>query len=237
MKAIDYEALVATLYAGDGLYDGPIGIALPAFALDQATLKGYREFDPTEAKRLWEESGPPVDHIRIESNQDPRATTLAEFVKTQLEQNLDASVEVLVHDTTTWVARAREPIKQWELFIVPYNASSTPELYNMTMMNPDAFAGVSWSFGTDQPNADLVAQAERVIELTEAMSTEIDPEARIGKMEELQRYILDNTLVGINMPVPGHSWLAYNSRLQNFPEDDYYLGGLSTRVHDMWIEA
>ncbi len=44
--AIDYDALIATLYAGDGVYDGPVGQALAGFALDQETLKSYREFDP-----------------------------------------------------------------------------------------------------------------------------------------------------------------------------------------------
>jgi peptide/nickel transport system substrate-binding protein len=234
---IDYEGLIRTVYAGDGIYDGPIGQALKEMALDQKTLKSYRKYDPAEAKKKWEAAGSPLDKIRIECNQDPRSTSLGEFVAQSLKKSLGVETEVLVHDISTWVARAREPEKQWELFVVPYGASPTPESYSMTMMNPNAFAGVSWSFGMDQPNAGLVADAQKVVDLVEAQSAEVDPEARIEKLHELQRFILDDVLVGINMPVPGHSYIVYNKRLQNFPEDDYLLGSLFMRNHDMWIAS
>ena len=235
--AINYDALIATLYAGDGVYDGPVGQALPGFALDQETLKSYREFDPAKARQLWEASGIEVDNIRIETSQDPRGSLLAEFLARQMEENLGVSAEPLIHDVTTYVARAREPLKQWELFVVPYNASTTPEIYNMTMMNPNAFAGVSWSFGVDQPDASLVANAEKLIDLTAAQAEEVDPAVRLEKMREMQLFALDELVPGINLPVPGHSWVVYNSRVQNFPEEDTLLGGLLNRTHDMWVEG
>ena len=235
--AIDYDAMIATLYAGDGVYDGPVGQALPGFALDQETLKSYRVFDPQKARQLWEASGIEVDNIRIETSIDPRGSTLAEFLARQMEENLGVSSEPLIHDVTTYVARAREPIKQWELFVVPYNASTTPEIYNMTMMNPDAFAGVSWSFGVDQPDASLVANAQKLIDLTAAQAQEVDPDLRLEKMREMQLFALDELVPGINLPVPGHSWVVYNARLGNFPENDVLLGGLLNRTHDMWIKS
>ena len=235
--AIDYDALIATLYAGDGVYDGPVGQALPGFALDQETLKSYRVFDPVRARELWEASGIEIDNIRIESNMDPRGALLSEFLARQFEENLGVSSEPLIHDVTTWVARAREPLKQWELFMVPYNASTTPEIYNMTMMNPAAFAGVSWSFGVDQPDASLVANAEQLTDLTAAQAQEVDAAVRQEKMREMQLFALDELVPGINLPVPGHSWVVYNARVQNFPEDDVLLGGLLNRTHDMWIES
>ena len=235
--AIDYDALIATLYAGDGVYDGPVGQALPGFALDQETLKSYRVFDPVRARQLWEASGIELDNIRIESNQDPRGALLSEFLARQFEENLGVSSEPLIHDVTTWVARAREPQKQWELFMVPYNASTTPEIYNMTMMNPAAFAGVSWSFGEDQPDASLVANAQKLTALTAAQAQEVDPEVRQEKMREMQLFALDELVPGINLPVPGHSWVVYNARVQNFPEEDVLLGGLLNRTHDMWIKS
>ncbi len=235
--AIDYDALIATLFAGDGVYDGPVGQALAGFALDQETLKSYRTFDPARARQLWEESGIELDNIRIETSQDPRGALLAEFLARQIEENLGISSEPLIHDVTTYVARAREPIKQWELFVVPYNASTTPEIYNMTMMNPDAFAGVSWSFGLDQPDASLVANAQKLIDLTAAQAGEVDPGARLEKMREMQLFALEELVPGINLPVPGHSWVVYNARVQNFPEDDVLLGALLNRTHDMWIKA
>ncbi len=234
--AIDYDALIATLYAGDGVYDGPVGQALPGFALDQETLKSYRVFDPQKARQLWEASGIEVDNIRIETSIDPRGSTLAEFLARQMEENLGVASEPLIHDVTTYVARAREPIKQWELFVVPYNASTTPEIYNMTMMNPDAFAGVSWSFGTDQPDASLVANAQKLIDLTAAQAQEVDPDLRLELMREMQLFALEELVPGINLPVPGHSWVVYNGRLGNFPENDVLLGGLLNRTHDMWIK-
>ena len=234
---IDYEGLIRTVYAGDGIYDGPIGQALKEMALDQKTLKSYRKYDPAEAKKKWEAAGSPLDKIRIECNQDPRSTSLGEFVGQSLEKSLGVETEVLVHDISTWVARARKPQKQWKLFVVPYGASTTPEIYSMTMMNPNAFAGVSWSFGMDQPDAGIVADAQKIVDLVEAQSAEVDPEARIEKLHELQRFILDDVLVGINMPVPGHSYIVYNKRLRNFPEDDYLLGSLFMRNHDMWIAS
>ena len=235
--AIDYDALIATLYAGDGVYDGPVGQALRGFALDQETLKSYRVFDPVRARQLWEASGIELDNIRIESNQDPRGALLSEFLARQFEENLGVSSEPLIHDVTTWVARAREPQKQWELFMVPYNASTTPEIYNMTMMNPAAFAGVSWSFGEDQPDASLVANAQKLTALTAAQAQEVDPEVRQEKMREMQLFALDELVPGINLPVPGHSWVVYNARVQNFPEEDVLLGGLLNRTHDMWIKS
>ncbi len=235
--AINYDAMIATLYAGDGVYDGPIGQALPGFALDQETLQSYRAFDPAKARQLWEASGIEVDNIRIETSQDPRGSLMAEFLARQMEENLGVSAEPLIHDVTTYVARAREPLKQWELFVVPYNASTTPEIYNMTMMNPNAFAGVSWSFGVDQPDASLVANAQKLIDLTAAQAEEVDPAVRLEKMREMQLFALDELVPGINLPVPGHSWVVYNSRVQNFPEDDTLLGGLLNRTHDMWVEG
>jgi len=235
--AINYDAMIATLYAGDGVYDGPVGQALPGFALDQETLQSYRVFDPQKARQLWEASGTEVDHIRIETSIDPRGSTLAEFLARQMEENLGVTAEPLIHDVTTYVARAREPIKQWELFVVPYNASTTPEIYNMTMMNPDAFAGVSWSFGTDQPDASLVANAQKLIDLTAAQAQEVDPDLRLEKMREMQLFALEELVPGINLPVPGHSWVVYNARVGNFPEDDVLLGGLLNRTHDMYIKG
>jgi ABC-type transport system substrate-binding protein len=234
--AINYEELIASLYAGDGIYDGPVGQGLTAFALDQETLKSYRVFDPQQARALWEQAGSPLDNIRIEANQDPRGSGLAEFLGRQLEENLGVSTEVLIHDTVTWVARAREPVKQWELFIVPYNFTNTPETYNMTMMDPGAFAGVSWSFAVDQPNSPEVQElAKQVRALVAAQSSELDPEERKRKLDEMQTFILENYASGINIPVPGHSYVVYNSRLQNFPEDAY-LTGLGLRTQDMWIK-
>lgn len=235
--AIDYDAMIATLYAGDGVYDGPVGQALPGFALDQAELKSYREFDPQKARQLWEASGIELDNIRIETSIDPRGSSMAEFLARQMEENLGVASEPLIHDVTTYVARAREPIKQWELFVVPYNASTTPEIYNMTMMNPDAFAGVSWSFGVDQPDASLVANAQKLIDLTAAQAQEVDPELRLEKMREMQIFALEELVPGINLPVPGHSWVVYNSRVGNFPEDDVLLGGFLNRTHDMYIKG
>ena len=235
--AIDYDAMIATLYAGDGVYDGPVGQALPGFALDQETLKSYRVFDPQKARQLWEASGVEIENIRIETSIDPRGSTLAEFLARQMEENLGVASEPLIHDVTTYVARAREPIKQWELFVVPYNASTTPEIYNMTMMNPDAFAGVSWSFGVDQPDESLVANAQKLIDLTAAQAQEVDPDVRLQLMREMQLFALEELVPGINLPVPGHSWVVYNARLGNFPENDVLLGGLLNRTHDMWVKS
>lgn len=235
--AIDYQALITTLYAGDGKYDGPVGIGLSAFAFDQAKLKSYRKFDATEAKKLWDAAGKPLSKIRIETtSQDPRGSTLAEFVGKQLKDNLGVETEILNHDITTWVARAREPLKQWELFVVPYNFSTTPEIYNMTMMDPGAFAGVSWSYGLDQPNPAVVATATKLRGLVDAQSKEIDPKARKAKLDEMQTYALDEVVPGINMPVPGHSYVVYQKRLRNFPVADY-LTSLGIRTQDLWIKA
>ncbi|MCC6381337.1 MAG: ABC transporter substrate-binding protein [Dehalococcoidia bacterium] len=236
LEAIDSKALIASLYAGDGLYDGPVGVGLPAFALDQKTLEGYRKFDPADAKKLWEAAGKPASKIRIQANQDPRGSSIAEFIGQQLKQNLGVDTEVLVNDTTTWVARAREPQKQWELFIVPYNFSTTPEIYNMTMMDPAAFAGVSWNFQLDQADPDVQATAKALRALVAAQSQEIDPAKRKQKLIDMQKYALDNIVPGINLPVPGHSYLVYNSRLQNVPEADW-LKGLGLVNQTLWLKA
>ncbi len=237
--AINYQALITTLYAGDGKYDGPVGIGLGGFALNQDTLKAARKFDAAEAKKLWEAAGKPMSKIRIECNQDPRGNTLGEFVANQLKQNLGVDTELLVHDTVTWVQRAREPQKQWELFVVPYNFTNTPETYNLTMMDPGAFAGVSWSYGLapeSSNNPDVLASAKEFRRLVDEQSKEINPAARKEKLNAVQKYALDNVVPGINMPVPGHSYLVYNKRVQNVVESDWLLG-LGLRTQDLWIKA
>jgi peptide/nickel transport system substrate-binding protein len=235
--AINYDALIATIHAGDGLYDAPVGIGQPAWALDQQTLKSYYKFDPAAAKRLWQEAGSPFQTLRIQLNQAPISRQFADFLKQQFEQNLNVRVELLVNDTTTWVARAREPQKQWELFLVPSTSGNVPEQGNMNLMAPNAFAGVSWSFGVDQPDAPAIQAAARAMqELVDAQARELNPEARKQKINALQKWVLDNVQPGLNLPALGHSYLAYNSRLKNVPENDW-LKGLALRSHHMWIDA
>ena len=81
--------------------------------------------------------------------------------------------------------------------------------------------------GWDQPDASLVANAQKLIDLTAAQAQEVDPDLRLQKMEEMQLFALDELVPGINLPVPGHSWVVYNSRVGNFPEDDVLLGGVA----------
>jgi ABC-type transport system substrate-binding protein len=230
--------LIATIYEGNGVYDAPIGIGQPAFALDQNTLKGYYKFDAAEAKKNWEAAGKPFGTIRIQINQQPISKTFADFLKQQLETNLGVRVELLVADTTTWVARAREPQKQWELFLVPAATSgNVPEAGNMFFMAPKAFAGVSWSFAVDQPGAPEVARAATAMQdLVDAQSRELDPARRKQKTDELQKWALENIQPGMNLPAQGKNWIAYNARLQNVPEQDF-LKGLGIRNHALWIKA
>ncbi|HJP40588.1 MAG TPA: ABC transporter substrate-binding protein, partial [Dehalococcoidia bacterium] len=60
--AINYDEFIATVFAGDGRYQGHVSGGFNELALDPEEAKALHPHDPTRAKELWEEAGKPFNN-------------------------------------------------------------------------------------------------------------------------------------------------------------------------------
>ncbi len=249
--AINYEAFIASIFAGKGTYMAPVNTILPAFqGMDQKTIQSYYKYDPKEAKALWEAAGKPVAKLRILTGSVGQAgVSIADFAAQSLKQALGVDVEVQTVDPQTWAQRANNvPDKDWELLQsgtgVSGGTSGVPEDSHLIWFDargymPLAFNGEATEgyLGKtrDDLNKDLKADIQIGLDLMKKQETELDVPKRKQILLDLQKHLFDKALTGALLPNAASSLYAYHSRLQDFPLADvsnyYHL-----RRASMWIK-
>jgi ABC-type transport system substrate-binding protein len=236
--AINYDEFIATLYAGDGRYQGHVSGGFGKLALDPAEAKSLLPFNPQKAKALWEEAGKPFNNtIRMIT---PTVLKLladsTDFIKGQLEKNLGVKVEVNASDIGTFVQAAVKPgVKDWEVFVSYFpQVQFLPEYNALAGVMPTAFGANTSNWKLDHPDPRVRAAAEQAVKLYDAQAAALNDEERAQKMHELERFILKGFWGGIPLPVSAYDYVIYNKRVQNVPFKDANLG-LVARLHDMWL--
>ncbi len=238
--SINYDEFIATLFAGDGRYQGHVSGGFNTLALDPAEAKALHPFNPAEAKKLWEAAGKPFNNtIRMIT---PTVLKLladsTDFIKGQLEKNLGVKVEVNASDIGTFVQGATKPgRKDWELFVSFFpQVQFLPEYNALAGVMPTAFGANTSNWKLDHPDPKVKAAAVEAVRLYDAQAASLDPKDRENKMHELERFIMKGYWGGISLPVASDSYVIYNKRVQNVQVKDAGLG-LPVRMHDMWIKA
>ena len=238
--SINYDEFIATLYAGDGRYQGHVSGGFGSLALDPAEAKQLHPFDPAKARQLWDAAGKPFNNtIRMIT---PTVLKLladsTDFVKGQLIKNLGVKVDVNASDINTFVQGATKVgRKDWEIFISYFpQVQFLPEYNALAGVMPNAFGANTSNWKLDHPDPVVKAAAEQAIKLFEAQAASLDPKDRESKMHELERFIMKGYWGGISLPVAATNYAIYNKRVQNWPTKDYQLG-LQVRLHDVWIKA
>ena len=238
--AINYDEFIATLYAGDGRYQGHVSGGFGTLALDPKEAKELHPFNPTKAKQLWEAAGKPFNNtIRMVT---PTVLKLladsTDFIKGQLIKNLGINVEVNASDIGTFVQGATKAgRKDWEIFVSFFpQVQFLPEYNALAGVMPTAFGSNTSNWKLDHPHPETKAAAEQAVKLYDAQAAALDPKEREAKMHELERFIMKGYWGGIALPVAENDFVIYNKRVQNLPFKDANLG-LVPRFHSTWLKA
>jgi ABC-type transport system substrate-binding protein len=236
--AINYDEFIATLYAGDGRYQGHVSGGFGDLALDPEEAKELHPFDPQRARALWEEAGKPFNNtIRMVT---PTVLKLladsTDFIKGQLEQNLGVTVEVNASDIGTFVeAAVKVGRKDWELFVSYFpQVDFLPEYNALAGVMPTAFGSNTSNWKLDHPDPRIRAAAEEAVRLYDIQAAATDDEERQEAMHELERFIMKGYWGGIALPVAAYDYVIHNKRVQNVPENDALL---INRSQDLWLQA
>jgi peptide/nickel transport system substrate-binding protein len=238
--AINYDEFIATLFAGEGRYQGHVSGGFGTLALDEKEAKDLHPFNPAEAKKLWEAAGKPFNNtIRMIT---PTVLKLladsTDFIKGQLEKNLGVKVEVNASDIGTFVQNAVKPgRKDWEIFVSFFpQVQFLPEYNALAGVMPTAFGANTSNWKLDHPDAAVKAAAEQAVKLYDAQAGSLDAKDREGKMHELERFIMKGYWGGIPLPVQAFDYVVFNKRVQNVPVKDANLG-LVSRYQSLWLKA
>ena len=238
--AINYDEFIATLYAGEGRYQGHVSGGFGSLALDPKEAKDLHPFNPQKAKQLWEAAGKPFNNtIRMIT---PTVLKLladsTDFIKGQLIKNLGVNVDVNASDIGTFVQGATKPgRKDWELFVSYFpQVQFLPEYNGLAGVMPTAFGANTSNWKLDHPDAKVQAAAKEAVRLYDAQAAALDPKERDGKMHDLERFIMKGYWGGIALPVADNDFVIYNKRVQNVPFKDANLG-LVNRYQSLWLKA
>ncbi|MFN0093219.1 MAG: ABC transporter substrate-binding protein [Dehalococcoidia bacterium] len=238
--AINYDEFIATLFAGEGRYQGHVSGGFGPLALDPKEAKELHPFNPAEAKKLWEAAGKPFNNtIRMIT---PTVLKLladsTDFIKGQLQKNLGVTVDVNASDIGTFVQGATKVgRKDWEIFVSFFpQVQFLPEYNALAGVMPTAFGSNTSNWKLDHPHPETKAAAEQAVKLYDAQAAALDPKEREQKMHELERFIMKGYWGGISLPVAENDFVIYNKRVQNVPFKDANLG-LVARYQSLWLKA
>lgn len=238
--AINYDEFIATLFAGEGRYQGHVSGGFGSLAITPAEAKALHPFDPAKARTLWEQAGKPFNNtIRMIT---PTVLKLladsTDFIKGQLEKNLGVKVDVNASDIGTFVQGATAVgRKPWEIFVSFFpQVQFLPEYNGLAGVMPTAFGANTSNWKLDHPHAETKAAAEQAVKLYDAQAGALDPKDRENKMHELERFIMKGYWGGIALPVAANDYVIYNKRVQGVPFQDANLG-LVSRYQSLWIKA
>jgi ABC-type transport system substrate-binding protein len=237
-KAIDYQNFINTVYVGDGELGAPVGNGFTdAVRLPRSEIAKYLKTDVAEAKRLWEATGLGNKRfVMLGIANFPFMEQATSNVKQALERNLGVTVEIQAIDIPSWIARAVAAEKDWD-FLVQFSQSvpDVPTFNILGTFDPNGTANNGSLFKVDSPVPQIAEVARRANELSNAHYTETNPEARTAKLHAFQRYVLEQAVPGIPLPVRKIDWLVTNKRVKNVPvsNPNFFRSNL---VDNMWLD-
>ena len=243
-KALDYEGFIEAIRPLGGRYAAPITDILPHFQrLSQEELKQWYRHDPKEARALWDAADfeYPVETIAVLSwSRYPPTLQIAEFVAQSLKDILgvDSWVEHSEHGGRERVLDRSEDVKDWELLIYGRGeaggTTGLPSDSHLKYYDPREYGFLAFNHNSESPRLEIAADALTLTAMLEAQEREMDFEARVQRLTEIQRWILDRNWCNWALPVATRHHYGFSSRLRDHAPDDwpnhYYL-----RRESMWL--
>jgi ABC-type transport system substrate-binding protein len=241
MKALDYEQITKAVYLGDGELGGLIGNGFPdSVRLPRAEMAKFLKYDPQEANRLWSAAGSAAksSYVLLSIPNQAFAVQVTNAIKESIEKTLPVKIEIQGADVPTWLARVGAPVpKDWDFCIVYTEATAAVPDGNVLQIYQarDSNAGSSSGFALNSPTAPIAELAKQARQLSDAQSSETDAKARTAKLHAYQRFMLENAIPAIPLPVRKIDWLVANKRLKNIPvkNDNFFRSNL---VHNMYLD-
>ena len=246
---INYDAYIASIWAGEGKLQAPLTVANTAFQrLSQEDLAEYMVYDPAEARKLWEASEhPDLDSILISTVANPAQQLISEFCQQNLQEALGISVEVEALDVQTWVngATVQGRTKPWDLLQSGSGGAGgtdgTPDTNYLSWYDPQQYAKNSFNHHFESPHQSILDGAAVVEDFIKRQAVEFDHEARVEIITELQRWILDHAWSVHPLPIATNSFLVVSKRLRDYGKDDWFnaysTGGFPRRESAWLAEA
>jgi peptide/nickel transport system substrate-binding protein len=222
MKALDYDAIIKTVYLGDGELGAPIGSGFPdSVRLPRADLAKYLKYDAAGAKQLWSAAGAAAksSYVLLSIPNQPFAVQMTNAIKESIEKTLPGvSIDIQGVDVPTWLARVNAPTKDWD-FCVVYSESlvAVPDGNLLSLYSPRTDAASRSNFSTISTAPGVADLAKKGIDLATAQASETDPAKRTDKLHALQTFFLENAAPAIPLPVRKYDYLVANKRLKNIP--------------------
>ncbi|HJN15412.1 MAG TPA: ABC transporter substrate-binding protein [Armatimonadota bacterium] len=240
--AIDRDAMIDIVYAGEGVYGSPVGPGFP-MVLSQDELRELCPYDPTEAKRLWDTFG--GDDVFPDGLKTVTATFSpqphVEFVARQLQEVLGITVTQTPADLANYVSLATKPSpKDWDFFMASEGSLATIPDYNaLTFYVPTGYGMI---FGGLDPASEIpetAAYAQESLSRFGAQAALLDPEERYESLREYQRWLITNHCCSLPLPSTSITRQAFRERVQNVQPFDSSLGNASEgyrRQPNMWLD-
>ena len=158
--AMDWDGYIEIILGGEGRRGAPVSpVAFPHYGLSQEEIRDLQQYDPQQARQLWEANGGP--DIFPELNTTTAAWASSEhvtFIGSSFEQSLGVTVNYNPRDVATFIASAngRTGLKDWDFFVAGNNALATsPDWNALVGYAPDGY-GAIW--GGNWYKGSLIAQ-------------------------------------------------------------------------------
>lgn len=178
--AFPYEDMIANFAAGRGLRTGPMSSANFKWALPEDRMPA---FDPAKSKELLTAAG--IDTLESEMWVSPQysGTTLAPIVAGILKQTIGAEIGIKQLENAQWIADVYRAQADY-----PLNTQA-----DWSFDDPDRT--LREYFHTDGSAAHYNANDPELDKMLDDQRKELDEEARIALVQDIQQYILDNAYV------------------------------------------
>ena len=232
-RAFDYDTYIEAFWPAGGKYGAPISDVLPHFQpLSQLELREWCRHDPKEARALWEaaEFSTPLEEIVIGSG-DP----LAEFMARSLEEALGIRTGAFDLQDESWSFPPPGEPKSWDVKTGSGgNTRGTPDDSHLRYFDPKRGGYIGFNFSAESPHLEVASDSVSLTAMLEAQEQELDFDARVELLTEIQRWILDRAWSVVPLPVSTVQYLAFNSRLRDFAPDDW-ANFYGLRRESMWL--
>ena len=256
-KAFNYPAFINSIHAGSAILQAPVTVINGRFQqLTQEELAGYYQYDPDDARALWEAAkndaaaGEKYDsiyeYVDIHTVQSDALVAISEFTSQNLTEVLGTTFEMSTADVQTWVSAANDrtdDVKPWGLLQVGSGVGGgtdgTPGVSYLSWFDPSQYGDRAFNFREDSPHPSIAEGAAYVGAEMVKQNESVDHEERVQVLSDLQRWIFDRAWGIFMMPVASEAFLAVSNRLRDYGKDDWfnaYTGNNTPRRESAWLD-
>ena len=261
-KAFNYQAFINSIHAGSAILQAPVTVINGRFQqLTQEELAGYYQYDPEDARALWEAAKSDAEargggelskydsiyeYVDVHTIQSDSHVAISEFSTKNLTEVLGTTFEMSTADVQTWVSAANDrtdDVKPWGLLQVGNGigggTDGTPGVSYLSWFDPAQYGDRAFNFRHDSPHASIADGAAYVGAEMVRQNETVDHEERVQIITDLQRWIFDRAWGIFMMPVASEAYLAVSNRLRDYGKDDWfnaYTGNNTPRRESAWLD-